>query len=324
MIPRWEFKFPVIRLLWMLLEMNTLTSDLYPQCLTMEDFSQKTIVKFVRKISRYKVAVLQDTDPEALHKMRVSMRRLGSILQVLEPVMILPKACNYRSIGELATVLGSVRDLDVVMENLQDVGYQELSEHESLALKEISAVLSHRRQKAFRKLKICLAKEYQVFIIACHRWLKKPKYRSHYIASQCISSVLPDLLSPKVTAFFLHDAWSIVERKGGKCELTMHDLRKHIKGIRYQIEYFFPCFNADPDPFLPLLETTQELLGEMQDELIIGELLKNIVGEKGVKELPVLSNFLNGKTLQAWEDWQLVRSQLCNQDWRRSLRMALV
>jgi CHAD domain-containing protein len=308
----------------MLLQMNTLTSDLCLQCLTMEDFAKQTIIKFVGKISHYKVAVIQDTDPEALHKMRVSMRRLGSILQVLEPVIVLPKACNYRSIGELATVLGLVRDLDVVMESLQEVGYQELPKHERLALQEISAVLSEERQKAFKKLKVCLAQKYLVFMAACHQWLEKPKYRSQYLASQCIDNVLPDLLLPKITAFFLHDAWSIVERKGEECEPTMHDLRKRIKGIRYQIEYFFPCLNADATPFLSLLETTQELLGAMQDELIMDELLKNIVGKKGVKRLPVLSSFLNRKTLQAWEDWPLVRIQLCNQDWRRSLRMVLV
>jgi CHAD domain-containing protein len=139
-----------------------------------------------------------------------------------------------------------------------------------------------------------------------------------------VDNILPDLLLPKITAFFLHDAWSIVEKKGGKCELTMHDLRKCIKGIRYQIEYFLPFLNADAAPFLPLLETTQELLGNMQDELIMSELLKNIVGKKGVKKLPVLSSFLTGKTLQAWENWPLVRIQLCDQDWRRSLRMVLV
>jgi CHAD domain-containing protein len=154
----------------------------------MEDFAKQTIVKFVGKISYYEASVLQDTDPEALHKMRVSMRRLVSILQVLEPVIILPKACNYRSIGKLATVLGLVRDLDVVMGSLQDVGYQKLTEHERLVLKEISAILSDQRQKAFKKLKVCLAKEYQEFMVACHWWLEKPKYRSHYIASQCIDN----------------------------------------------------------------------------------------------------------------------------------------
>lgn len=304
--------------------MNTLTSNLCQQQLTVKDFAEQTIVKFVRQISHYEVAVLQDTDPEALHKMRVSMRRLSSILQVLEPVLILPKACSHRSIGELVTVLGLVRDLDVVMMSLQDAGYQQLPEHEQLALKEISAVLSHRRQKAFRKLKVCLAKEYQIFEVACYRWLEKPKYRSQYLASQYISDVLPDLLLPKITTFFLHDAWSIYERKRGKCEQTMHDLRKRIKNIRYQIEYFLPSLNADTAPFLPLLEKTQELLGEMQDELIIDKLLKNIVSKKGVKRLPVLSSVLNRKTLQAWEDWPAARIQLCNKDWRQSLRMILV
>jgi CHAD domain-containing protein len=62
----------------------------------MEEFAKETIIKLVAKIAQYKAAVLCDTDPEPLHKMRVGMRRLRSILQILEPVVILPRACNQQ------------------------------------------------------------------------------------------------------------------------------------------------------------------------------------------------------------------------------------
>jgi CHAD domain-containing protein len=304
--------------------MNTLTSELSQPCLTVENFAKQTIIQFVDRISHYKVAVLHDTDLEPLHKMRVAMRRLRSILQLLEPIIILPTACNYRSIGKMATVLGSVRDLDVIISMLQDESYQHSPEYESLALKKVFTVLSHRRQKAFKKLRVCLDKEYQTFMFACYQWLEKPKYRIPYIDSQRISDVLPDLLLPKIATFFLHKAWYIIEKKDEKWELIIHDLRKSTKGIRYQLEYSSPYLNADITPFLPLLEVAQEQLGEMQDSLVMNKLLKTIIGKKKARELPELSRSLNEKTLQTWENWQSVKIQLCDQDWRRSLRMVLV
>jgi CHAD domain-containing protein len=304
--------------------MNTLTSDLSRQYLTMKDFSEQTINSFVEKISYYRVAVLQDTDPEALHKMRVGMRRLRSILQVLEPVVILPTACNQQSIGKMAKVLGVVRDIDVAIETLRDTMYQDLPNCENQVLKKIHAALFRRRHKAFKKLRVCLDKEYRVFMVACSRWLKNPRFRSEYIASECIFDVLPDLILPKIAMFFLHEGWFITDTKNRSYQQTMHNLRKCTKGIRYQIEYFLPYLNADTTPFLPVLETSQELLGQMQDGLVIRNLLKIVSCKKGKQKLPVLSYFFDEKTAQAWKDWQSTKTQLCNQDWRQSLRMALI
>jgi CHAD domain-containing protein len=304
--------------------MNTLTSDLSRQYLTMKDFSEQTINRFVEKISYYRVAVLQDTDPEALHKMRVGMRRLRSILQVLEPVVILPTACNQQSIGKMANVLGVVRDLDVAIETLRDAIYKDLPNCENQALKRIHAVLFRRRRKAFKKLRVCLNQEYLVFMTACSRWLENSQFRNKCVASECISDILPDLLLPKIAIFFLHEGWFITDIKDKSCQQTMHDLRKCTKGIRYQIEYFLPYLNADTTPFLPVLETSQELLGQMQDGLVIRNLLKIVSCKKEKQKLPVLSYFFDEKTAQAWKDWQSTKTQLCNQDWRQSLRMALI
>jgi CHAD domain-containing protein len=303
--------------------MKILTSSISQQCLTMKDFSKQTINRFVGKISHYKLAVMQDTDPEALHKMRVGMRKLRSILQVLEPVIISPKVCNQRSISKMANVLGVVRDLDVAIEILRDAICKDLPICENQVLKEIHAVLYRRRHKAVKKLRICLNKEYQVFMTAYSRWLENPRFRSKYIASKYVSDVLPDLLLPKIAIFFLHEGWFLTDVKDKSCQQTMHDLRKCTKGIRYQIEYFLPYLNADTTPFLPVLETSQELLGQMQDGLVIRKLLK-IVSCKKRKKLPVLSCLFDRKTAQAWEDWQSVKTQLCNQDWRRSLRMVII
>ncbi len=303
--------------------MNTLTSSTSQQCLTMQDFTKETVIKFVEKIAQYKTAVLYDTDPEPLHKMRVGMRRLRSILQVLEPVVILPRACNQQSIGKIAKVLGVVRDLDIAIEILRCAAFQDIPNCENQGLKKIHAVISRHRHKAFKKLKACFDEEYRVFMADYFRLLENPRFCSQHIASQCVSNILPDLLLPKIAVFFLHEGWSIIDAKQEKYQPIMHDLRKCTKGIRYQIEYFLPYLNADATTFLPILEASQELLGQMQDGLVIRKILKIENCKKRRQKLPVLNSFFDKKTAEAWESWQPIKIQLCNQDWRRSVRMAL-
>ncbi len=59
--------------------------------LTIGDCAEQLITKFLQNINSYKSAILQDTDPEPLHKMRVGMRRLRTALNILAPVVCLPQ-----------------------------------------------------------------------------------------------------------------------------------------------------------------------------------------------------------------------------------------
>jgi PAS domain S-box-containing protein len=61
--------------------MNVSPSELPKYMLTMGDCAEQSISKFVRKIALCEAAVLDDTDPEPLHRMRVGMRRLRTVLQ---------------------------------------------------------------------------------------------------------------------------------------------------------------------------------------------------------------------------------------------------
>ncbi len=73
--------------------------------------------------------------------------------------------------------------------------------------------------------------------------------------------------------FFLHDGWFVSGEEIDDRDAVLHDLRKHTKHIRYQLEYFLPFMSKDSAPFVPLLENTQELLGQMQDGIVLREFL---------------------------------------------------
>jgi CHAD domain-containing protein len=305
-------------------ETNVSTSELPSYILAIGDCAEQAISKFIDKIARCEAAVLDDTDPEPLHKMRVGMRRLRTVLQILSPLVILPEPCTQKAVGRLAKVLGIVRDLDIMGETLQQASLQDIPARERQILAEVSTILTHHRHKAFVKMSACLTKEYRVFEIACKMWLDDPKYHNQYVASQFAVDVLPDLLLPSIAAYFLHDGWFIADDKTKGSQLILHDLRKYTKRIRYQTEYFFPYLNADATPFLPVLELTQELLGQMQDGLVLRKFISNTIGKETVKKLPVLNDIFAKKNIQAWNDWQSIKIELCSQDWRRSLRIACI
>ncbi len=72
---------------------------------------------------QFRAGTIAGRDPEALHDMRVSSRRLRAAMDVA--VVCFPKRYTYfhRTVKELTDVLGGVRDCDVLREAL--VAYRE-------------------------------------------------------------------------------------------------------------------------------------------------------------------------------------------------------
>jgi CHAD domain-containing protein len=299
--------------------------------LTVADFSKQIVTKFVHKIGQHEAFVLQDTAPEPLHKMRVAMRRLRTVLQVLEPLIILPDAFTGRAIGKLASMLGTVRDLDVMGEFLVAIGsgisathLEEPGQREQQNLAKVVHALTRRRRQAFGRLHKHLAKDYRSLMIAGQNWIDDPRFCHQKIANQPIADVLPDLLLPLIGSFFWQGGWWVTTTELSSSQTMLHDLRKCTKRVRYQTECFAPYLHSDSQSFLPLLEASQECLGQMQDVAVLQTVIQQVVGKNSARKMPILSDRLHQKTLQAWQAWQPMRLQLCDRDWRQSFRQAVL
>ncbi len=299
------------------------TARFVNETLTVADFSRQIVTKFVQKIERYEVLVLQDTEPEPLHKLRVGMRRLRIVLQVLEPLIVWPDGFTNRSIGKLANVLGAVRDLDVMGEFLHSIE-PEIPDREQQILTKVAKSLARCRHQAFAKMEKCLARDYRSLVAASQIWLDCPQYRHQHVAAQLIVDILPDLLLPLMGEFFRQDGWGVMTTELDDSPAILHDLRKCTKRLRYQTECFAPYFATDVQQFLLPLEASQECLGQMQDAAVLGDFIGQKVGQDIAKKLPILSDRLEQRTQQAWQDWQPIRLQLCDRVWRQALRRAIL
>jgi CHAD domain-containing protein len=323
--------------------MNVKTSvKVKTQVQTLGDAAAHAIEKYFRKTLAHETEVLKDKDPEELHQMRVGLRRLRSAVTGFAPVLDLPKEAQEQKIGKVGRILGTLRDLDVMLESLQNRYYPNLPIDEQEVLDKVLLNLLKRRHRALKEVRAILEhKSYQLLKKSIEDWLDKPKFMA--IEHLPIAEVLPDLLLPQVSEFFLHPAWLVgTQYKNGKVKICgdlnaeavelklaaegtiLHDLRKQAKRVRYLMNLFGDFYGESYETYVEDVKAIQECLGEIQDSEVLGEFLTDFVESDLKKELPKLAGLLVENRYAAWVKWQDVQRRYLNAETRQGLRSILI
>jgi len=323
--------------------MNVKTSaKVKTQVKTLGDAASDAIEKYFRKTVEHESEVLKDKDAEELHQMRVGMRRLRSAVTGFAPVLDLPKEASERKIGKVGRILGTLRDLDVMLESLQNRYYPNLPTDEQEVLDRVLLNLLKQRRRAVKGVKAVLEhKSYQSLKQSIENWLSKPQFRA--IEQLPIAEVLPDLLLPQVSEFFLHPAWLLgTEYENGKVKVAddlnesaveeklaaegtiLHDLRKQAKRVRYLMNLFGDFYGPSYEGYVEDVKAVQECLGDIQDCEVLGEFLTDFVDRDLQKELPKLAGLLVENRYEAWQKWQVLQRKYLKSEVRQGLRSALI
>ncbi len=323
--------------------MNVKTSaKVKTQVKTLGDAAAVAIGKYFRKTVEREAEVLKDKDAEELHQMRVGMRRLRSAVTGFAPVLDLPKQAEEHKIGKVGRVLGTLRDLDVMLESLQNRYYPNLPIDEQEVLDRALLTLLKQRRRALKGVRAILEhKTYELLKKSIEDWLEKPQFRA--IEHLPIAEVLPDLLLPQVSEFFLHPAWLLgteyqdgqvkvaddlnaeaVEEKLAAEGTILHDLRKQAKRVRYLMNLFGDFYSESYEVYLKDVTTVQECLGDIQDSEVLGEFMTDFVEGDLKKELPILAGILAENRYAAWGKWQIVQGKYLNSETRQGLRSVLI
>ncbi len=205
--------------------------------ITVGQFAYQVMAQQYQRMVTQEQGVLADQDPEYLHQMRVGSRRLRTALQVFSQVIRLPKKAGTKRIRYIAKTLGSLRDLDVQMADIQSEYIRQVShKKEKKALKQTLKALEEQRVDTYGQVSILLtSKDFQVLKLAYDKWLESPKFKPN--ADLPLQVVLPDLLTPLISKLLLHRGWLVSVHETSKSSREMlHDLRKMIKHVRYQTE----------------------------------------------------------------------------------------
>lgn len=306
---------------------------------TLGDWAYLAIKKHLDYTLKYEADVLKDTDPEALHQMRVGMRRLRTAINGFAPALDLPKSAQEQKIAKIARQLGELRDLDVLQETLQ-TQISLLPTEEQDVLKKVLASLDKQRQKTLRKVQKTLkSSTYQKLKAAFQDWLEEPTYGE--LAELSIYEVLPDLLLPSISQLFLHPAWLVgVKLNAGEIEIpanldseqvrqlldthgdSVHSLRKQAKRVRYQMELFTDFYADTYKRYLKDIKEIQSLLGEIQDSFVLAEFLSEVNAD--MAKLPILAAQLTETRYQVWQKWQSLQQRYLNFEVRKDFHASIL
>lgn len=316
---------------------------------TLGDWAYLAIEKHFHKILKHEDDVLKDRDPEALHQMRVGMRRLRSAATGFASVLDLPKDAREKKIAKVAHRLGELRDLDVLKEDLKTRYKPILPESEQKFLETAFDYLDKQRTHTLRKVQSNKsAHQYEQLKQAFQKWLKQPSYKE--LVQLPIREVLPDLLLPSVSQLFLHPGWLlgtgqmsvaqpaktkdtngkhssapvVVEQLLATQGEVLHSLRKQTKRVRYQMELFADFYGEAYEENLNHLKEIQSILGKIQDNVVLAEFMTDALGSKLESCMPKLAEQLTQNNDRAWQEWQPLQQQYLNVHMRQAFHLAVL
>jgi len=176
------------------------------QQLTLGDWAYYTVHKHTDAIFKNEEDAIADRDPEAIHKMRVGMRRLRADLAAFQLAVPWHKTLNDLAIAKIARILGDLRDLDVLSQVLAQQYIPQLPESEQAQLHQYLVSLKADRKAPLKRVRLLLkSHKYAKFHHHLETWLNHPYYLPP--ATQPLSLLVPDLLLPIVSQFLLHPIW---------------------------------------------------------------------------------------------------------------------
>ena len=302
--------------------MNTSTKS---EVKRLGEYAHFAINKHLKKTLKWESQVKQDKDPEALHQMRVGMRRLRTAVSRFDGVIQLPKSASDRNIGKVSRNLGSLRDIDVLKETLEQKYVPSLPSEEQKYLQLALEVLKKQRKKAVVEVQQTLkGKRYKSLVKSMKKWLEKPEY--YPLAYLTLENVLPDLLLPEVSIFMLHPGWLVAtQREADRIVVPtgwdknqieaslasqgkiMHDLRKQAKRLRYQMELFTDRYRESYQEHISEVKNIQEVLGSIQDSMVLETWLLDIFNSTLREKIPTASQLFIDNRFQLWEQWQSIQ-----------------
>ncbi|MBW4562057.1 MAG: CHAD domain-containing protein [Mojavia pulchra JT2-VF2] len=309
---------------------------------TLGDYAYEAIQKHFNKTLKWEKPVKKDEDPEALHQMRVGMRRLRTSVSRFEPALKLPKPVSDKNIGKIARRLGNLRDLDVLKETLENDYKPNLPNKEQKYLQTAFDALAKQREQALSTVETTLKDEsYKSLKQAMEEWLEEPSYEE--LASITIQQVLPDLLLPEVSKFLLHPGWLVgtqivgselkvqtdweakkVEQQLTTKGETLHSLRKQAKRVRYQMELFSELYSENYAAYIADVKSIQDILGEMQDSVVLTEWLEDIFKSDMHTHLGELTKLLAKNRYKLWQQWQPLQERYLKVETRHGFHLTIL
>lgn len=282
-------------------------------------FAQELIQCQIRRLGKLKPEVLADRDPEPLHQLRVSLRRLRTVLVQFGAALELPDRVSEQRIAALARRTSRCRDLDVLRLRLQHQLLPRLPEQEQRRLAGAMQRLDCDRAKAFASLVEALkSARFLNLLERLNKWQKRPRLTP--LGQLPLLPWLVDWQAPFTAGLFLHPGWMVED----PASETLHGLRKRIKAARYSLETLERWCEPPLQAWIEDLRQGQDHLGDLHDLQILQSNLVGKVKRSQREGLPVLQAEMEAQQLLHWRRWRDLAQRLHSDSHRSMLRLQLL
>jgi CHAD domain-containing protein len=223
-------------------------------------------------------------DGEAVHKMRVAIRRLRSVLRTFTPLLDKESALWLRDeLGWLGSVLGPVRDTDVLRAHLEEL-LSSLPPSDVLGpvRDDLTEYFTETRQKALAEsLKALRSPRYLDLLDVLRAVTLAPPTTPK--AGRSIKKAAPRLLRRELERVAGRIEVAAAAEGSEQHELALHEVRKAAKGMRYAAEAFEPVLGKPARRIVQRFVAVHELLGSGQDAVVARDLLRQLGARAGAR-----------------------------------------
>ncbi len=245
--------------------------------------------------------------PDAVHKMRVAVRRLRSALatyrRLLDRSVTDPLRDELRWLGR---VLGPVRDAEVTRDNLrEEIAAQPRSLVIGPVARRLDRTLGAEHREAHRRALTELRSD---------RYLRLLDDVDAVAGGSALKGKRVDRPARKQLPREVRRAFDrmvgFVEQAAAaaspdEADRLLHDVRKAAKRVRYAAESAQPAIGSDATDLAGTMEKLQDVLGEHNDSVVVRPLLRRLGAEA---EAAGDSAFTFGR-LHALEEWRAARTR---------------
>jgi len=234
---------------------------------TMAEAGRKVLLVQLIEMLKHEDGSRVGTDIEAVHDMRVAIRRMRSTLRLLQ-AYYKPKAIKGYAVqlSKLARALGGVRDRDVLIEDLEKYAATLTDEAQRAQFSAAILELDADRQEARAHLiKVLNKGEYRRFVADFAQFLLTEGVGVRAVNPEDVHPIqvrhaLPTLIYARLGHVRAYD--SVLN---GADDTTLHSLRIEFKRLRYAATLFADVLGDSIKPFINELKAAQDHLGRVQD-----------------------------------------------------------
>lgn len=246
---------------------------------SMGEAGRKILLANFRKMLKHEDGSRTGEDIEDVHQMRVAIRRMRSALRLVGPYYKSKQVRFFRQrLKHIARILGPVRDLDVMIDNLQ---VYRLAQDEALqaGLDDLIARLDEMRQIARAKHNASLDSDtYRDFIRRFAQFVMTPQTNTQPddVTPYQVRHVAPMLIHRHLASVRAYDM--LVDQPAHITPAALHTLRIEFKRLRYTVAFFAEVLGASAEDFIEAIKEMQDYLGHTNDAVVAHAWLDSLKG----------------------------------------------